>query len=298
MTNALQDSLVNALERGYNVSSIVNSLASVESAARSAKEALDAMNNAASGGGSGYSGGGGGDTSSSGSDSDSGSSVGTGSGWTKPDRSPTPPSGRPKPPQKATVSYEITSSSGKVLTTLDHYPSQEELATLRARFADQLGANKNLKVNKVGGYANGVHRLDKDEVAWTQEKGDELILSPDRNAMLTPLKRGDTVLTAEQTDNLYKMSKVNPDNFISLEQFEAMNSDSMQRLWANARMSEPVVDKRMSAPIYNYFESMLTINGDVNDLKNLKAQMQEIADRSSIKASNNSIRRLAEGIRR
>ena len=76
MTNALQNSLINALERGYNVSSIVNSLASVESAARSAKEALDAMNNAASGGGSGYSGGGG-NTSSSGSDSDSGSSSGT-----------------------------------------------------------------------------------------------------------------------------------------------------------------------------------------------------------------------------
>ncbi len=299
MTNALQNSLINALERGYNVSSIVNSLASVESAARSAKEALDAMNNAASGGGSGYSGGGG-NTSSSGLDSDSGSSSGTASGWTKPDRNPTPPSGRPKPPQKATVSYEITSSTGKVLITLDHYPSQEEIATLRARFASQLGANRNLKVTKK--YAKGVHRLGNDELALTQEKGDELILSPDRNAMLTPLKKGDTVLTSEQTDNIYKLSKVNPDNFITLEQFEAMNSDSMQRLWANARMPEPVVDKRMNAPVYNYYESMLTINGDVNDLKNLKAQMQEIADRSSIKIADQRIdkswREFGEGLKK
>ena len=262
MTNALQNSLINALERGYNVSSIVNSLASVESAARSAKEALDAMNNAASGGGSGYSGGGG-NTSSS----------GTASGWTKPDRNPTPPSGRPKPPQKATVSYEITSSTDKVLITLDHYPSQEEIATLRARFASQLGANKNLKVTKK--YAKGVHRLGNDELALTQEKGDELILSPDRNAMLTPLKRGDTVLTAEQTDNIYKLSKMNPDNFISLEQFEAMNSDSMQRLWANARMPEPVVDKRMNAPVNNYFDSMIHVDGDVNDGERIMKQIEK-----------------------
>lgn len=286
MTNALQQSLISTLERGYNVSAIVNSLASVESAARSTKAALDAMNASAGGGGtSGYG---------------SGTSGSTGSGWTKPTNSPTPPSGRPQSPQKATESYEVCSSTGKVLITLDHYPSQEEIATLRVRFASQLGANKNLKVTKK--YAKGVHRLGNDELALTQEKGEELILSPDRNAMLTPLKKGDTVLTSEQTDNIYKLSKVNPDNFITLEQFEAMNSDSMQRLWANARMPEPVVDKRMNAPVYNYYESMLTINGDVNDLKNLKAQMQEIADRSSIKIADQRIdkswREFGEGLKK
>lgn len=51
MTNTLQQSLVNALERGYNVSSIVNSLASIENAANSAKRAIDNMNNASSTGG-------------------------------------------------------------------------------------------------------------------------------------------------------------------------------------------------------------------------------------------------------
>lgn len=44
MTNVLQQSLVNALERGYNVSSIVNSLGSIESAAKSAKTAIDRLN--------------------------------------------------------------------------------------------------------------------------------------------------------------------------------------------------------------------------------------------------------------
>lgn len=51
MTNALQQSLINTLERGYDVSSIVNSLASIENAANSAKRAIDNMNNASSTGG-------------------------------------------------------------------------------------------------------------------------------------------------------------------------------------------------------------------------------------------------------
>ncbi len=45
MTNALQQSLVNTLEGGYDVSSITSALGSVESAATSAKAAIDALNN-------------------------------------------------------------------------------------------------------------------------------------------------------------------------------------------------------------------------------------------------------------
>ncbi|MBD5530250.1 MAG: hypothetical protein HDR02_17875, partial [Lachnospiraceae bacterium] len=45
MTNALQQSLVNTLERGYDASGIVNSLDSITSAANSAKAAIDRLNN-------------------------------------------------------------------------------------------------------------------------------------------------------------------------------------------------------------------------------------------------------------
>ena len=54
--------------------------------------------------------------------------------------------------------------------------------------------------------------------------------------------------------------------------------------------------------MYNHYDSMLTINGDVNDLKNLKAQMQEIADRSSIKIADQRIerswRKFGEGLKK
>ena len=291
MTNALQNSLINALERGYNVSSIVNSLASVESAARSAKEALDAMNNAASGGGGSNYGSGG--APSGGSGSGGGPSSGTASGWTKPDRNPTPPSGRPKPPQKATVSYEITSSSGKVLTTLDHYPSQEELATLRARFSDQLGANKNLKVNKVGGYANGVHNLDDDEVAWVSEKGNELIMSPSQNAILMSLKKGDTVLTKEQTDNMYEWSKRSPQEMYSME-------DTM-RLWGHMLNPTPLtteykVNDNHSVNIH--YDNMINVEGDVIDGERVTARMKKATREIAKEEIGKSWRKFGEGLRR
>ena len=282
MTNALQQSLISTLERGYNVSAIVNSLASVESAAKSAKAALDAMNNAASGGGGSNYGSGG--TPSGESGSGGGPSSGTASGWTKPDRNPTPPSGRPKPPQKATVSYEICSASGKVLTILDHYPSQEELATLRARFSDQLGANKNLKVNKVGGYANGVHNLDDDEVAWVSEKGNELIMSPSQNAILMSLKKGDTVLTKEQTDNMYEWSKRSPQEMYSME-------DTM-RLWGHMLNPTPLTTEykvnNNNVPVQ--IGKLINVEGNI-DSTNVK-EMKSIAN----EAVNNLMRRINDGM--
>ena len=280
MTNALQQSLISTLERGYNVSAIVNSLASVESAAKSAKAALDAMDNAASGGGGSNYGSGG--TPSGESGSGGGPSSGTASGWTKPDRNPTPPSGRPKPPQKATVSYEICSASGKVLTILDHYPSQEELATLRARFSDQLGANKNLKVNKVGGY--GVHNLDDDEVAWVSEKGNELIMSPSQNAILMSLKKGDTVLTKEQTDNMYEWSKRSPQEMYSME-------DTM-RLWGHMLNPTPLTTEykvnNNNVPVQ--IGKLINVEGNI-DSTNVK-EMKSIAN----EAVNNLMRRINDGM--
>lgn len=285
MTNALQQSLINTLERGYNISSIVNSIASIESAARSAKAVLDAMNasagNAGSGGGtSGYGSGSG--------SGDSGSTDGSGSGWTKPNNSPTPPSGRPKQPQKAKATYEFCTFSGKVLTTLDHEPTQEELVRLQTRFASELGASKSFKINKK--YAKGVHRLDKDEVAWTQEEGKELVLSPGRNAMLTPLKKGDTVLTVEQTDNLYELSKMNPNDLIPLK---SLTLEDMQKLWANTRISEPVVDRQeVSTSNTLQIQNLVNVQGSVNDV-NIK-QFEKIAQG----AADRAIKKLSEGIRR
>ena len=61
------------------------------------------------------------------------------------------------------------------------------------------------------GYKNGVHNLREDEIAITQEDGTEAILSPYYGGVLTPLHKGDSVLTAEQTENLFRVSNIDAD---------------------------------------------------------------------------------------
>lgn len=66
----------------------------------------------------------------------------------------------------------------------------------------------------IGGYESGVHNLKEAALAWTQEHGTESILKPSESAVLTPLKKGDSVLNAEATENLWKFAN-NPTRFIS-----------------------------------------------------------------------------------
>ena len=64
----------------------------------------------------------------------------------------------------------------------------------------------------IGGYASGTKKLKESEVAWTQEKGKEMIVSPTRNAILTPLEKGDSVINDKLTDNLFKWGSIDPDS--------------------------------------------------------------------------------------
>lgn len=56
-------------------------------------------------------------------------------------------------------------------------------------------------------YAKGSKRIPSDQLAWTQEEGQELIFRSSDGAMLTPLKAGDKVFTAQMTDNLWNLAK-------------------------------------------------------------------------------------------
>jgi len=53
----------------------------------------------------------------------------------------------------------------------------------------------------------------KDQIAWTNEYGREAILSPSRNAILTPIQNHDSVLNPEMTKNLWKWAEINPNMF-------------------------------------------------------------------------------------
>ncbi len=75
-------------------------------------------------------------------------------------------------------------------------------------------------LDQLRGYRTGAKRINKDMLAWTQEDGDELILSrydgtirmPGKDGTVTSLNRGDAVINAQGTENLLSMAK-NPNGY-------------------------------------------------------------------------------------
>lgn len=85
-------------------------------------------------------------------------------------------------------------------------------------------------------YARGVHKLKDDELAWTQEYGTEAILRPTDGAILTPLKAGDSVVTAAGTENLFKFAN-DPYSFIKAMNL-GTNSDKIVSVKAGNSVGE------------------------------------------------------------
>ena len=70
-----------------------------------------------------------------------------------------------------------------------------------------------LKLNQLSGYASGKEKFYDDENAWTQEDGREFIVRPSDGAILTPIAKGDSVLNAAASGNIWNMAN-SPAKFI------------------------------------------------------------------------------------
>ena len=70
-----------------------------------------------------------------------------------------------------------------------------------------------VKLNQLKGYASGIMRVPNDQLAWTQEQGEEAIVRND-GSILTPLTRDVSVLNADMTKNLWDFMG-NPGSFLS-----------------------------------------------------------------------------------
>ena len=70
-----------------------------------------------------------------------------------------------------------------------------------------------LKLNQISGYASGKKNFLNNEIAWTQENGKEFIIRPSDGAILTPVAKGDSVLNAAASGNIWSMAN-NPSEFI------------------------------------------------------------------------------------
>lgn len=89
-----------------------------------------------------------------------------------------------------------------------------------------------VKLNQLKGYASGIMRVPNDQLAWTQEQGEEAIVRND-GSILTPLSRDVSVLNADMTKNLWDFMG-NPgsflsdysDGFVNSEKYSTKNEES------------------------------------------------------------------------
>lgn len=70
-----------------------------------------------------------------------------------------------------------------------------------------------LKLNQIKGYTVGKNDFLDDEIAWTQEDGKEFIVRPSDGAILTPIAKGDSILTSAASNNIWNMAN-SPAEFI------------------------------------------------------------------------------------
>lgn len=124
------------------------------------------------------------------------------------------------------------------------------------------------------GHASGIKRVTHDELAWTQEKGPEMIVSPSDGSILTPLSRGDSVLPADMTSNIWEWARFDP------TEFAKKLMQNMPSAGANMQANTMQVG------------SLVTITGPVNDT----VEMVKIASQQAATKIKQSFNELSNGL--
>lgn len=242
MTQALRDSLVKTLEGGYNISSITSALDSI---AGHLNGVASAANNAAS----------------------AISSVGAA--------------------QSGIGSGSNNSSSTRYYNTNT------------TKLPETVKGNVQFYTPKYVHYASGT-RNAKGGLRVINEEGKELTLPKLPSGNYAIGNEGDQILTKEQTDNVYEWSKTSPDEYaesedkpklLTVEEFAAMygvKPIDFTRLASSAMYDIPSQVKNpgmMPQAVNNnnstvnvHYDSVVTVNGDVNDTKHFLNDMKTVAD--------------------
>lgn len=75
-----------------------------------------------------------------------------------------------------------------------------------------------IKLSQISGYARGTTStgVTRNQLAWTQENGRELIYRKSDNALLTDLGKGDVVFNHDMTENLMSWGRINPNQTLPI----------------------------------------------------------------------------------
>lgn len=183
MTNALQNSLINTLERGYDISGITSALSSI---ANAANNVASAANNATA----------------------ALANMGAASTTSSTPSSPSTTS------SNRLVYNSVDSSTGETLYK-DTSTGMIETVDYWKKYGGKYGISS-AELSKLTKYASGT-RSAKGGLSIKDEEGYELTLPKLANGNYTITGEGDQILTKVQTDNLFDWSKFNPDNLIPVD---------------------------------------------------------------------------------
>jgi len=109
-----------------------------------------------------------------------------------------------------TLERTLDTNTDAVITSIDA-ASQRVAVVIEQSAKENLGTFDGLAIEK--GFAGGTRSVGSSGFAWTQEKGMEAIIRRSDGAVLTPLARGDAVLNAAGTNNLFAFAN-NPRGFL------------------------------------------------------------------------------------
>ena len=146
-----------------------------------------------------------------------------------------------------------------------------------------------LKLNQISGYASGKKDFLEDEIAWTQENGKEFIIRPSDGAILTPLAKGDSVLNANASNNIWDMAN-NPSEFIK-DNLNLGNANIPNNSNVNNNVTQNFENVVFSMPNVHSYNELLSQMSKDKDFEKLILSMSvdRLAGKSSL-AKGKSIR--------
>lgn len=146
-----------------------------------------------------------------------------------------------------------------------------------------------LKLNQLSGYASGKKNLLGSEAAWTQENGQEFIVRPSDGAILTPLAKGDSVLTAAASSNIWDMAN-NPADFIR-SNLNLDNIGTSANHGNQTNVIQNIDNVVFSMPnVKNYNEMLTTMQNDRNFERLINAMTIDRLNGKSSLAKGKAIR--------
>ena len=106
--------------------------------------------------------------------------------------------------------YAQTKNNAQKKSILSHMRELQQLMEQRQKQRNSLlqEADKLDKLAAASGYRKGSHSTD-NEINWLHEG--EIIYRKSDGAILQPFGSGDKVFTSLQSENLWKMSRIDPD---------------------------------------------------------------------------------------